>query len=119
MLLVVRTSVRPAARRYLRKSSKPGRKRTDESIEARLAEVEVELDSANAFDRLHLYQEQIDLTDELAARDDPLDLAEVETDFVAVAYDYGERKGISYSAWRAAGVEAEVLRQAGIRRTRS
>ena len=32
---------------------------------------------------------------------------------------YGERKGISYSAWRTVGVSASVLQQAKIPRTRS
>ena len=33
-----------------------------------------------------------------------------------VAQAYGERKGIGYSAWRAAGVAAAVLHRAGIDR---
>ena len=30
--------------------------------------------------------------------------------------EYGERKGITYAAWREAGVDPGVLRKAGIKR---
>ncbi len=33
---------------------------------------------------------------------------------MANAKSYGERKGISYEAWRQLGVPAEVLKRAGI-----
>ena len=36
-----------------------------------------------------------------------------------MAKAYGERKGITYSTWRAAGVSAAVLSKAEIPRTRS
>ena len=48
-----------------------------------------------------------------------MDLAALEKSFIKVARVYGERKGISYSAWRAVGVSASVLQQAKIPRTRS
>jgi hypothetical protein len=35
---------------------------------------------------------------------------------VKAARDYGQRKGISYAAWREAGVDAAVLKKAGIGR---
>ena len=50
---------------------------------------------------------------------DTVDLAALEKSFVKVARPYGERKGISYSAWRTVGVPASVLQQAKIPRTRS
>ena len=56
---------------------------------------------------------------ELSATDDTVDLAALEKAFVKVAKAYGDRKGISYSAWRAVGVSAAVLQQANIPRTRS
>jgi hypothetical protein len=46
-------------------------------------------------------------------------MAALEKGFVRVARIYGERKGISYSTWRAVGVSAAVLQQAKIPRTRS
>jgi hypothetical protein len=45
-------------------------------------------------------------------------LKALEEGFIEAAKSYGERKGITYAAWRAAGVDANVLRKAGIPRTR-
>ncbi len=39
-------------------------------------------------------------------------------EFTKVAKPYGDRKGISYSAWRSVGVSAPVLQKAKIARTR-
>jgi hypothetical protein len=96
---------------------KRGRKRTGESIRKRLSVIEAELASASAIERLHLIQERIDLNNELAAMDSKVDLAKLEADFVATARDYGQRKGVSYAAWREQGVAPEVLRKAGISRS--
>jgi hypothetical protein len=96
---------------------KRGRKRTSESIRKRLGVIEAELGGASAIDRLHLIQERIDLNNELAAMDAKVDLSKLEADFVATAKDYGQRKGISYAAWREQGVAPEVLRRAGISRS--
>lgn len=41
-----------------------------------------------------------------------------EKDFIAVAGPYSERNGIDYGTWRAVGVDADVLKKAGIVRTR-
>ena len=45
------------------------------------------------------------------------DIGELEAGFVAVAKSYSERKGLTYAAWREAGVDARVLKQAGITRS--
>ena len=45
-------------------------------------------------------------------------MGELEKRFVRVAKAYGERKGISYGTWRAAGVSSATLSKAGIARTR-
>lgn len=96
-----------------------GRKRTKESIERRLAAVEERLETAGALDRLHLAQERMDLQAELAGMDgDGVDMNELEEAFVAAAADYGARRGITYAAWREAGVSPSVLRRAGIARSR-
>ena len=58
----------------------------------------------------------MNLQQELAAKETTVDLAALEEDFVAAARAYGERKGISYAAWREAGVDAAVLKRAGISR---
>ncbi len=96
-----------------------GRKRTVESIRKKLAAIEKELTSASPLNRLHLVQEQRDLEDELAHSGQSVDVAALEKDFVRVAKDYSARKGLSYSAWRAVGVSAQVLERASIPRTRN
>lgn len=111
-----------AVRRYLEalEAHKPkrGRKRTSEGIESRLQQIEGKLPSADPLSRVHLVQERINLQNELANKEEAVDLAALEKDFVSAAKGYGERKGITYAAWRAAGVDANVLRKAGVPRTR-
>jgi len=111
-----------AVRRYLEalEAHKPkrGRRRTSENIEARLAQIEDEIATADPLSRVHLVQERIDLEAELASKQDTVDLEALEDGFVKAARGYGERKGITYKAWREAGVEASVLARAGIPRTR-
>jgi hypothetical protein len=110
-------------RHYLEalESTKPrrGRKRTPESIARRLATIETNLADADPLARLHLVEEKQRLEAELNASGDTLDLVALEKKFIKVARPYGERKGISYSAWRTVGVSASVLQQAKIARTRS
>ncbi|HMK63772.1 MAG TPA: hypothetical protein VK386_09150, partial [Acidimicrobiales bacterium] len=60
-----------------------------------------------------------DLRSELARLTPAQDLDRLESAFVVVAKRYAARKGISYSAWRAAGVPAGVLARAGISRSDS
>lgn len=96
---------------------KRGRKRTAESIKARLAKVEAEIPDAAPVQRLQLVQERMDLEAELAAASAPtVDLDALEKEFVDAAKGYSERKGISYAAWREAGVPAATLKAAGISR---
>ena len=95
---------------------KRGRKRTPESIKRRLADIESRLESSDPLSRLQLVQERMNLESELAAKSEAVDLGSLEDDFVAAAQEYGERKGITYAAWREAGVDAAVLKRAGIRR---
>ena len=95
---------------------KRGRKRTAESISNRLAVIDDELIEADMLSRVNLIQERMDLEAELAAKEAVIDLSELEDEFVAAVADYSERKGISYAAWREAGVDAGVLRRAGVRR---
>jgi hypothetical protein len=96
---------------------KRGRKRTADSIGKRLATIESELKGATSVDRLQLIQERMDLQNELAGMDAKVDLSKLEAEFVAQAQSYGQRKGISYLAWRELGVSADVLRKAGVGRS--
>jgi uncharacterized protein YicC (UPF0701 family) len=109
-----------AVRRYLEalEAHKPkrGRKRTPESVQKRLATIEERLAEADALTRLHLLQERMNLTNELASADDSVDMQAIEDEFVAAAAPYGARKGITYAAWRSMGVDPAVLRRAGIKR---
>ncbi|MGI8686435.1 MAG: hypothetical protein ACR2MO_15340 [Acidimicrobiales bacterium] len=110
-----------AVRRYLealdQHRPKRGRKRTQESVERRLAAIEEGFDGADPLARLLLIQERIDLQAELVGMGgDGADISQLEEEFVAAAAGYGSRRGITYSAWRASGVAAGVLRRAGISR---
>ncbi len=109
-----------AVRRYLEalEAHKPkrGRKRTPDSVQRRLGTIDEHLATADPLTRLHLVQERMNLEYELAAGDNAVDMSTLEEGFVASAGPYGQRKGITYAAWREAGVDPGVLRQAGIRR---
>jgi hypothetical protein len=109
-----------AVRRYLEavEAHKPkrGRKRTPDSIRKRLATIEERLGSADPLSRLQMVQERMDLQRELAAGEQTVDLSGLERDFVGAARAYGERKGITYAAWRDVGVDPAVLKKAGIGR---
>ncbi|MEL7157845.1 MAG: hypothetical protein AAFN30_14785 [Actinomycetota bacterium] len=109
-----------AIRAYLEalESNRPkrGRKRTKESITARLEALAAQLESADPLKRLQLAQEELDLTEELERMDQGTDLNELETEFVKVARSYAQRKGITYAAFREVGVPAAVLKEAGISR---
>jgi hypothetical protein len=112
-----------AVRRYLEalQAHKPkrGRKRTAEGIAARLQQIDARLPNADALTRVHLVQERMNLQAELASKGETVDVKSLEDAFVEAARGYGERKGLTYAAWRAAGVDPTVLRRAGIPRTRS
>ena len=109
-----------AVRRYLEalEAHKPkrGRKRTSESMQKRLDTIEDKLQTADPLTRVQLIQERMDLQAELSTKQDAVDISELEEAFVQAARPYGERKGISYAAWREIGVDAAVLKRAGVRR---
>jgi hypothetical protein len=110
-----------AVRRYLEaleaQRPKRGRRRTPDSIKKRLAAIDAQMADENPINRLQLVQERIDLTAELEATDDAIDIEGLESDFLRAAKGYSERKGISYAAWRELGVSAATLSSAGISRS--
>jgi hypothetical protein len=110
-----------AVREYLDalRSNKPkrGRKRTPDSINARLKRIEDELSVADPLDELRLVQERRNLTRELETMSSGVDISALEADFIKVAKSYSGRQGISYATWRDVGVEASVLKSAGISRS--
>lgn len=103
----------------LERDRKRGPKMTAEKLEQRLAETREAIDNeTDPAKRLELIQKRLDDEDRLAGLQDEPDTDAVEKDFVASAKEYGERKGITYTAWRELGVPAAVLKQAGVPRTR-
>jgi hypothetical protein len=107
-----------AVRNYLealeRHRPRRGRRRTPDTVSRRLSTIEVQLAKADPLTRLHLLKEKGDLEAELDRVRSGDDLAALERNFVKVARSYGERKGITYSVWRAAGVPPAVLQRAGV-----
>lgn len=98
---------------------KPGRPVTKDSVEKRLATIEGRLKTEkDPLKRVDLLQSRIEASNALASVADSVDLTSMEEGFSKVAKDYGARKGISYAAWRSAGVPAVILKKAGIARTR-
>lgn len=100
------------------RATKPrrGRKRTPETITKRLEAIDTELASATPLDELLLIQERRDLTAELAAMSNAIDMEALESEFVGVAKSYSDSKSISYASWRDVGVPASALKKAGITR---
>ena len=85
----------------------------------RLAAIDEQLGEADLLRRLQLVQERMDLEAQIGGTGgDGEDLEELERAFVEVAAGYGERKGLTYEAWRSVGVAPGVLRAAGIGRSR-
>ncbi len=95
---------------------KRGRKRTKETVAKRIDAIEIEMERAQPLRKLEMIQERIDLQEELAKFDTTVDIAALEKEFIGVAKSYAERKGISYAAFRELGIEAAVLKKAGISR---
>lgn len=100
-----------------RNRPKRGRKRTPDSIKKRLSAIEAELPEADPLKRVSMVQERMDLEAELEALSVAEDTSAAEAAFVKVASGYGERKGITWAAWREVGVPAPVLRAAGVPRS--
>lgn len=91
-----------------------GRRRTAESIAARLEHIESLLEDSEPLARLHLLQERMNLRYELEIMEDTFDIGDLEKAFISVAKEYSERKGLTHSVWREFGVSASVLREAGV-----
>ena len=82
-------------------------------------EIQAQIDAEpNPAKRLDLIQKRLDVEERLAAENESVDLAGLERDFAAAIKPYAERKGLSYTALREAGVPAAVLKEAGVARTR-
>ena len=100
-------------------SRKPGRPVTKDSVEKRLASIDSRLkNETDSLRKLDLRQSRIEAESALSSVAETVDLTALEDDFAQVVKGYAERKGISYAAWRGAGVSAATLKKAGIGRNR-
>jgi len=100
-------------------NSRRSRQRSPERMKARVSELPDEIAQAKPLKRVHLIQELMDLEAELAKEEETVDISGIESDFISIASEYSDRKGISYAAGREVGVPASVLKAAGVASTRS
>lgn len=110
-----------AIKRYLKAldARKPGRPVTRESLEKRLANTNVRIDSEeDPLKRVELLQTRLDIEDQLSKWEESANFEELEADFVNHVKSYSDRKEITYTAWREYGVPAATLRAAGVPETR-
>ena len=99
-------------------SRRPGRPVTKESLEKRLESIQERLTTeSDTLKRVDLHQLRIEVEDALSMSEESVDMAKMEAAFAKVASAYSDRKGISYGAWRSAGVPAAVLKKAGVARS--
>jgi hypothetical protein len=109
--------------RYLAALNTPkrrGRQVTKATLEQRLVDAKARFRTATGLDKVLAAQEVRDLKARLARMraDVAVDVKALESAFVKVAKKFGENRGIRYTAWRDAGVPADVLRRAGVAQTR-
>ena len=112
-----------AVKRYLEtlgQKGKPGRRVSRDELARRLDETDQAIpEESNALSQLDLIQKRIDLERRIQNADAEEDSSDAEAAFIEVAANYARRKKITYSAFRTMGVPPEVLKEAGVRRTRS
>ena len=103
-----------------RNAPRRGRKRTPEGVDRQLTAIDAQMAEATVTKRLDLIQQRMDLEaeKEALAAADSIDMTALESSFIKHAASYGNRRNISYAAWREAGVSSATLKAAGIRRSR-
>lgn len=111
-----------AVRKYLEwldRDKKRGPKPSKERLAERVTELEAQIAAdEDPATRLELVQRRLDAEKELSNRETEESLDDIVADFTEIAKDYSDRKSISYTAWRELGVPPDVLREAGVPRTR-
>ncbi len=97
----------------------PGRSSDPAQVQGKVDDYQRRIDQEpSPVKRVELIQKRLDAEAHLATLQTQPDVEELERQFVEIAADYSDRKGISYTAWREQGVPAAVLRAAGVPRTR-
>jgi hypothetical protein len=98
-------------------SRRRGRPVTESGLKRRLEAAKAQIPrEGNALRRVELTQKRLDLEKQLRELGARGDRGALERGFVRYAASYSSRKGITYPAWREAGVPAAVLAKAGIKR---
>jgi len=99
---------------------KRGRKISNTVMQQRLVQAQARAKSATGVDKVLASQEVRDLQGRLAqvSTATTTDVKGLESAFVKVGKTFSEKRGIRWSAWRDAGVPGDVLKKAGIARTR-
>jgi hypothetical protein len=110
--------------RYLeavRTPKRRGRKVSKATLERRLENARTQFKSGAGVEKLLAAQEIRDLRARIKRLEATaeVDLKSLEASFVKIAKKFSENRGVTYGAWRDAGVPAQVLKQAGVKRTRS
>jgi hypothetical protein len=97
-----------------------GRKVSTATLTQRLADARQRVKTEAGVNKVLAAQEVRDLQAKLARlrTDNAVDVKTLEAAFVKVAKQFAENRGVTYGAWRDAGVPAEVLKRAGIARAR-
>jgi hypothetical protein len=111
-----------AVREYLQALEKDrtrGKLPSRETLESQIENVQELIDAEeNPAKRVELIQRRLDHEERLIQAEDEPDMSALEDAFVDACYEYSERKGITYHAWREAGVPASTLKRTCIKRTR-
>lgn len=111
-----------AIKAYLAVATMPkkrGRPVTRSSLEEKIVSLDEKVGTENdPLARVELIQARIDAQRALDDLGSAADLETLEPGFVEHAASYSDRKGITWTAWREAGVPAATLRRAGIKQTR-
>jgi len=110
--------------RYLEAVTTPkrrGRKVSKATLEQRLVAARARFKSGAGVDKLLAAQEIRDLQARLTKLESAaeVDVKLLEAAFVKIAKQFSASRGVTYGAWRDAGVPAQVLKKAGVKRTRS
>ncbi len=103
----------------LNEEKKPGRRVDPDTLAQKITHVQDQIArETDPAKRVEHIQKRLDLEAQQADASGQVDAEALQQGFIEAAKEYSQRKGITYSAWREAGVPAAVLKAAGVPRTR-